>query len=338
MTTRLQDRLKIAGAGLIAAGVVWFGAHTMYLRPRAALDSQIEAMTSEVDGLKQRLGERRDVDARASQIFQRTLSAKEDALSARFRDGLARVCEMNGLTGVVVDHAKPQADSSPLLDVRGLQSDLKKKLRAEPDFFVVRGTAKGSGTLEQVIATIAAAQIQPWIHRVDGFTIRPIGKERERYELTLNVATIFAPGFAPRKKGVVEEPEPTIVAIPTDLLEITRRVASRDPFRRAKPDMTAPPPVVVAGPATDGQPSPPPAAPFAPYEEWRLAGLAAGRSGPEALFVNVKSGAKKTLQRGGSLLDAVFVEGAGEKAFLEIGGKRFELNLGETLAARRPLG
>jgi hypothetical protein len=96
--------------------------------------------------------------------------------------------------------------------------------------------------------------------------------------------------------------------------------------------------VVAAAPA-EGEAAPAPApTPFAPYEDWKLTGLAVGRTGPQALFLNLKTGDRLTVLKGGQVLDAVFVEGEGERVTVEIGGKRFEVSVGSTLAARKPQG
>jgi hypothetical protein len=63
-----------------------------------------------------------------------------------------------------------------------------------------------------------------------------------------------------------------------------------------------------------------------------------GRFGPEAFSVNSKSGERRTVQKGGTVLDAVFVDAAGEVAYVEIGGKRFEVLNGQALSARKPVG
>jgi hypothetical protein len=56
------------------------------------------------------------------------------------------------------------------------------------------------------------------------------------------------------------------------------------------------------------------------------------------IVVNMKSGESRTLTPGETLLDAKLIEGEGERAVFELGGKRFEVLNGGTLASRRPLG
>lgn len=324
--------------GIIAAGGLWYAANTMYLAPRKKVLSDIAAVQGGIASLESQLAGKREVDARAERAVARTLAIQEDALSARLRDGLARLAEQNGLAGVVVDHGKPQDVSNPLLDVKGIDSAIKRELRNSADFASVRATLKGSGTLEQVSKAIAQAQVQPWIARVEGVTIRPIGKNRERFDLKMDIVTLLAPDFAKRIKGVPVEPDPVMVALGPDAERAAVALAQRNLFKAPPvPREEAVQPNVIVQGSSPGSETPRPQ-PFAAYEEWRLAGVAEGRDGSEAFFVNVKSGVKMTLQQGGQLLDAVFVGGQGEQILLDIGGKRFEVRMGDTLAARRPVG
>ena len=43
------------------------------------------------------------------------------------------------------------------------------------------------------VLTLADLRAQPWVHRVEGFTITPKGREGEIFELKADYATIFAP-------------------------------------------------------------------------------------------------------------------------------------------------
>ncbi|MEZ6317876.1 MAG: hypothetical protein R3B49_03840 [Phycisphaerales bacterium] len=56
----------------------------------------------------------------------------------------------------------------------------------------------------------------------------------------------------------------------------------------------------------------------------------------EALLVNDATGERKVLERGQSVLDAVFEDGSGERTVFSIGGLRHEVTIGQTLADRRP--
>jgi hypothetical protein len=173
-------------------------------------------------------------------------------------------------------------------------------------------------------------QSQPWLHRVDGVVIKPVGKERERFELRLDVATLFIPDLVPK-----DMPEPAIQQADEEKLQYAGAFTSRRLFQRE------PKAAVVAAALPPDAPPPPATAPvviFPPYEDWALTGILAGKSGLMVIVVNMKSGESRTLTPGETLLDAKLIEGEGERAVFELGGKRFEVLNGGTLASRRPLG
>jgi hypothetical protein len=319
--------VKVAvGAALLAAG---------YRAPLAAVRRDTQSVQASIGTLRAGLRAREEVRTRMNRAGRDLLASKLDLLSARFRDGLARVGEQSGLGSVVVEHGQPQDVDSPVLDAKGISTDLKRELRRVPDFQVVRGTVRGTGTLEQALRALGTLQVQPWVHRIEGFTLRPTGKSRERFELKVDVATIYSPALA----GLAGNggPMPELVA-PSARDEESWRAIARGrmfgvPVLAGGPGEA--PPVTIAAAAPDEAPPPHPT-PFAPYEDWKLTGLAVGRTGPQALFLNLKTGDRLTVLKGGQVLDAIFVDGEGEQATVEIGGKKFGVSVGATLASRKP--
>lgn len=325
-----------AGVGVVALVAGYLGLDTVYLSPRAKVQNDIELAAGRVAALEKTLSSRADVRARARQAGMTLLGVGQDEVSARFRDGLARVAEQSGLAGVTVESGRPQDEINPLVNPAAKAPvKMRTALRKSPDFALVRGSVKGEGSLDAALGLLAALEAQAWVHRVEGFSIKPVGKDRQRFEVRAEVATIFASDLA--KLAGSDGPEPQIALASERAGDIVRRVAEKNVFTRPVATAVAEAPVVRVEGGHDPEP-PPRVIPFAPYEDWKLTGVALGRQGSEAFFLNVKTGEKVTLQRGGTVLDAVFVEGMGERAVLEIGGKRFEVNNGQTLASRRPLG
>jgi hypothetical protein len=326
----LRTRLAwlAGGAAAIAALVVSW--HFVYTSPRNAILDQIDAAQADIASLQKMLDGEYDLRKRGKEIGTTMLAAMQDTLEHRFRSGLSRIGEQEGLTGVVVDHAQPTDQLNPLLSVKGVPPSLKTALRRTPDFQLVHGTFKGIGTLEQVLRAAAVVQAQPWVHRVESFSIKPQGTGREKFDLQMSVATLYAPELLGKT-----EPEPQVVPAGAEAEPQWRAVVAKNVFRRPTPVDGARPVEVAQAPA-DGQ-GPAPQV-FAPYEDWKLTGVMNGRGGIEAFFTNVKTGAKVTVERGGQVLDAVLVEGSGEQVIVEIGGKRFVLSNGQTLAARKPRG
>jgi len=327
--------VRLVIAALVAVGA-WWGIQKAYLGPRRLIEADIQTARSAIANLKTQLGEERDVARRRSAAAAGLLGSELDVVSARFRDGLTRVGSTAGLDKVIVEHGQPMEVMSPVLDAKGVSTDLKRALRRQPDFQVLRGSIRGTGTLEQAVAAIGMLQDQPWVHRIDAFSLRPIGKERNQFDLRVDVATLYAPTLAPK----ADQGAPQLTPASTEHESTWRAIASRNLFRAptGRPGDGAPAVTIAAAPSGEtSAPAPGPRA-FAPYEDWRLAGVASGRGGLSALFVNLRTGDRLTVLRGGQVLDAVLIDGSGELAVVEIAGERFDVSVGSTLAARKPKG
>lgn len=320
----------LGGAGAAAA---IFGAYLfVYASPRDELLGKIKAARDEEQRLVGLLKQRAVVSKKLSEFGATTLGSKLDVVDKRFRDGLNQIAAQCGLGGVVVQTGQPQAHASPLRSAKGVQSALKSaigKLK-EPDFQVVEGTLKGTGTLDQVLRALAAVQAQAWVHRVDDFSIKPRGKEREQFDLTVSVSTMIAPNL------VTADKEPTVVSAPAAMEAMWSAVAGKNMFREPPPPAPppAPPPTVVAQtptPAPTPAPPPPP-----PYNDWRLVGLVKTAKGVEAWVLNTKTNERAVLSPGGKVLDLTFVDGSGERAVFDLGGQKFAFVNGQVLGVRTP--
>lgn len=327
---RTKTLIRLGGV-LLVAGVMWGVYVNAYATPRAKLLDEIRASRTAASDLEGKMRDQFKVADRVRAAGERTLGPKFDTMSARFRDGLARIAESQGLESITVDHGEPQPQTNPLINVQSVPRGLKTALRRPADFAAVRGSVRGTGTLEQVLRTIATAQAQGWIHRIEGFSIKPVGRDRERCELRLDVATIYAPDFS---KGA--DPEPVFMAMNEGVAQVASALAVRQPFRRRDPAPVVP--VVAVADVTQPKPPEIPAPRPQPYEDWRLTGVLMGREGAEVFFQNLKNGQRLTLSPGGRVLDAVLVSASGETAVVEIKGEQFEVRNGQTLAARTPAG
>ncbi|MFA6044388.1 MAG: hypothetical protein WC718_05340 [Phycisphaerales bacterium] len=325
----LRGKLKVGA--IIAAMVIgaWYGYTTVYATPRARLQESMNTELAAAQSLQETLKGEKEIKARIKAMGPTFLADKFDVLSARFRDGLTRLASTAGLSEVVVEHGQPQGVSSPLLKAKGMPTTLKRPLTKTPDFEVVHGSLQGSGTLEQAYAALAAAQCQPWIHRVEGFDLEPVGKERERFKVRINVATVLAPAWAAPAAGSAE-----LAVTPTnpETLQLAAALSRRNVFRKPPPEQAAAVQV-----ARSGDPAAPAVA-FVPYEDWRLTGVARGKDGPEAMFLNTRTNAKVSVLKGGHVLDATLIDAADERVLIDINGARFELTSGQTLASRKPSG
>ncbi len=325
--------LKYGISGVGVAGVVLVGLlmySRLYAAPRAKLLADLETSRSSINYYESKLTDALSVRDGLKAAAVNTLGDKRDTAEHRFRTTLNSIAEGCGLREIKVDNRDPSAVSNPAGQLTGQQrlpGAFGAALRKQADFSVIRGTVRGIGSLDQVLRATAAISAQTWVHRVESFSVKPIGVERERYELKLAVATMFLPELAPKSA-----PEPARVELTAAASDAWRPIVDKNVFR-------VPPPVVV----TQAPPPPPPVnqAPLAPagptYAEWKLTGVVESPKGCEALLVNVKTNERSTLVVGATVLDAVFESGKGERAVFRIAEDRFEVVMGSTLDQRQPV-
>lgn len=320
--------LAISGIGAVAALSVGYAAYSrLYATPRAALMADWEAARQSIKTYEQRLKAAPGVLEGLKAAGANTLGDKQDTAEHRFRTTLNSIAEGCGLREIKVDNRDPLPVRNPAGQQK-LSDRFARTLRAQVDFSVIKGTVRGIGTLDQVLRATAAISAQTWVHRVDGFSIKPVGAERERYELRLSVATLFIPDLAPKSA-----PEPARVELTASAADAWRPIVEKNIFKVPAPVVVAAAPPPAPAPKQD---TPPPAP--EPYSQWRLTGVVESPKGCEALLVNVKTNERSTLAVGGTLLDAVFESGAGERAVFRIAEERFEVVMGSTLDQRQPIG
>lgn len=320
--------LAVAGASVLAvlAGGAWM-VNTWIVKPRRLLDVQLTASKNAAESLRKQLEKRGEIEAELRAVGATTLGAEEDVVKHRLRTALTAVAE--GMSGVVVDQRIATPVTSPLVQSKGVPTTLKRTLRQRPDFTVVTGKLTCVGTLEQALRTLATLRAQPWAHRLDAFSITPANKERTRFTLEVEVATLFMPDLAPR-----EDKEPVLVSPGTLSEQEWRPIAAKNIF--VKPVRETPQAPVAQG--TPPPPPPPPPPPRTPYEEWRLtAVMRSGRLGNEVWMRNSRTGDTLVLRAGDQVLDAKLIEATERRGVFEIGGKRYEIEIGEDLGLRREI-
>lgn len=319
--------MKIGGA-LLALGAGWYGYQTVYAGPRAELEAELRKHLASVATYEDALAKARSVRTELKAFATGTLGGSAEQVEHRFRTDLNALAMERGLKGIQVSNGKPEAMKSPVGRSK-LKGSVRRAMKDQTDFYVMHGEVKGVGTLEQALGTLAALQSQPWIHRVEGFTLEPDDKGRERFKLRAAVATVFFTdkALAPQ---VVKAPER--VAPDAGSLALVSSIVERNVFKEPPPVVVAQAPVQPPQPAVQNVPPPPPPP---PYPEWRVTGVVSGRVGVEAFLVNVKTGQRLTLDVGAAVADARFIGGDGEHALFEIGGQKFEVRTGQTLEQRR---
>ncbi len=335
----MSPRVRIAALIVILLLVVLGGWswRTMYQTPMAEARKRLASAELGVSDLREKLREGKTVRRELTDAVQRTLGKVPDTVSHRYVAGLRTIAERVGLAKVVVTHRDAEKVMSPLTRTTGVKpEDMRKRLRATPDFLLLRGAVSGEGTLEQVTRAIAEVDAQKWC-QIESMSLRPVGKGGMRFALDLGVAAPLLPDLLEK-----EGPEPELVKERPEASWAMQAIVARNPFR-AEPKVAAAQPTEVVQPAAEQPASaenpPPPLLPPPPppYAEWKVTGLVVGsRTGVQVMMSNTRTNATVTVLRGAKVEDAVLVDGGGETAVFEIGGARYQVRVNQTLAERVP--
>lgn len=321
--TRTGRNIAIA-VGVLGICAVGYAAYErLYAVERRELSAGISAEEETIATRNEQLGERAELARRKNDLVETTLGGNLEAVDSAFRRMLNDIALESGLAERAVEVAtrSPRGTRNPAAKL--VASGFRKLLESEADFFIVPGSLEGVGTLDQVLTTLATVAHQPWVHRVDSFSIKP-RRDSEMFDLRLGIATGFLPDEKPRQA-------PAIVPLPAGAEASWREIVEKDVFHEPAPETPEQPPT------KPEVKEPPPEPPPPPYGDWRQVGVWESSSGVWLVMTNSKTGQSKTLYPGESILDARFVEGAGERAVFELGGKRFELFNGRTLAERKEI-
>ena len=329
--------LVMAGVGVaVVGGVGWFAAEKMFLREYREIRDETRAYEKQTKSFSAGAKGARAIKVGLRDAGRTMLGGEQNVVEHRLRGMVSELAERNGLREIVVSHSRPRVAANPA-DERGsgISRSLRRRLGDQTDFAVIRGRVQGLGSLDQVVRTLADLRAQPWLHRVEGFTIEPKGKERAVFEVKADFATLFAPDLI-ESDG---EP-PVLVAASEDDVRELGAIAARAPFRFADPVPT-PEPVEIVKKPEKATPPPPPAP---PYDKWRVTGVMellerapGGESGGVEVFLaRVDTGETQVLRVGQSVLGATLRKASGERAWFEKDGALLVVRAGETLAQARP--
>lgn len=321
MKQLLKPILAFVAFAIFAVGC-WYGYRVIYADERDALLTETATIRTNAASYEKELERQKLVRDRLVAIASTTLGKQFDRVDHRLRTGLSRVGQSAGLSEVVVSSNAPKDERNPAATARGMDRGMQDRIKKSPNFSVVKAQVKGVGSLSQVLNALAMYDSQPWIHRVDALSIRPVGSDREKFELKLDVATIWMPDLA------VDDPnDPAIVAPGESGVDAIAAITAKNVFRVAPPPAPAKPKAVANRPAQPQTPAP-------AWGDWKLTGVVTGRRGMEALMVNTRDGERRVLSPGVAVLGATLVSGAGEEAVFELEGAMWTVRTGATLADR----
>ena len=333
-------RMGITGVVSAAALVgLYFTYDAMYARPMGSARARLMTAQAAVDELNDKLRDERGIRKEIKEASKKTLGYKQDQVEHRFSAGLRKLAERNGMTRVVVTQKDFEKAPNPLTRSVGMRPDsVKKALVKAPDFWILKGSVRGTGNFDQVLKAMAEIDAQPWV-RIESFQLHPLSKEADQFSLDLEVA-------APWVRDWLNEelPDQELLEERPQVGWQRRAIVARNAFRDAPPEvMASAPPIVVKpvdAPANNGGGTAPPAPlppPPPPWSEWLLTGVVIGRTtGVQAFLSNTRTSQTMTVLKGGRVEDAILVDGQGESATFEIGGQRFTVKINQTLADRKP--
>lgn len=339
MSARTVRMLAVLGVLLVLGGV-YAGYELGYRRPAAALRERAAQIRSSIDRFADATASLSDRKARRAAIVAGTLGGDPLVVESRLRRLLSEMGDLAELRDVRVTHGRPEAQANPAAE-RGskVDSTIRKGIEERASFSVIKAKLRGAGSLEAIASAVAAAESQPWLHRVDGVSIRPVGRDRASYEVTLDVTTMFVLGAAPE-----DDREPQVAATDPARLAALRSLWAVNPFVAPAPVAVVeatPVPAAEASGATDAPvvvvPPPP------PYGGWRVSGVVdVGGVQAEVLLVSVDGTGGLMLRPGDRFHGLTCAGVSGEWALFDEAGvpERVAVAVGHTLDQRavRPRG
>ncbi|MBL8763994.1 MAG: hypothetical protein JNM07_06975 [Phycisphaerae bacterium] len=320
-----RNRLFVVLAGVVAGvGATWLGYRSWYAMPMGLVRTQIRERSAVLERIEADVAEASRHAKDLAALSATTLGSSEETVASSARTALNEVMARIGLVEIETGTLSAAPIRNPA--VEKLRTQIRSRtLRGTPDFYAVSATVKGRGTLEQVVRALATLEAQSWVHRIDGFSVSPKGKDRSQVEIVVSLTTLFLPDLkAPARAGA------TWTAIGEEQFAPWRAIVDKNVFVR-------PPPAPVAVAPVQAPQPPPPPPPSDPWADWRISAVVKGRSGPEVWVTNAKSKETITLGLGGTVLEGKVVGFGRESATFEIGNTLFEVSLGQTLAERRPV-
>jgi hypothetical protein len=318
-------RVKLVVGLVVVAGVAFAAYLRLYAQPRAALLDESASLRNEVGLYEDALSSRRGASAALGEIAGTTLGATPAQIEGRLRTALGEIARDCGLEDVVPNSGSPRAAVNPAArSSPRLPRSFTELLERQADFYVVEGSLTGVGTLDEALRTLATVQAQAWAHRVGAVTVRPVGMQRDQFELRIDrIATLLMPDLAD-PDAPAPGWRPLSEADALRWASITDKNIYRLPEAPPEPE-----------PVAEAPPPPPPAGPA--YGDWKLTGVTRGSSGIRVEMVNLRDSRQISLEVGEAVLDAQLAEVGRFSALFKIGDSLCEVGLGQTLAQRREI-
>ncbi|MGP1345268.1 MAG: hypothetical protein ACTS3F_01190 [Phycisphaerales bacterium] len=334
-------RLFLAcGAGAAVLGLVWWTYQNRFAGPMEELRGEISQLESQTAQVRGYLDGTRDEPGALAELRGRSLGSKGESVVHELRVVLRSVGERAGLAGVSADSRPGRGVVNPVASA--INQGPYRELRNVADLVPVTGSLRGVGSYESGIAAVAMLSGSDRLLRVDSVRMSPVsGDDRSLLDVRIEVTTVFAPGHGPEGSADTSAWLERMLTLDEQTASRVASLGGREPFMPPPPPPPQPAPVrVEPKPEPVREPPPVPKPPPPAYGEWRFVGVldrsgsAEEGGGGEVLLVNGRSGERRRLRAGESVLGVVFVGVDGNapgRAMFEREGARLTLRVGQTL-------
>ncbi len=306
-------------AGVAAAWLLWSTASKTYFAPRRDLLDRIDEERTTIARLQETINKEVAQRRALRDAAARTLAGTSEETVSILRERLNTIGHGIGLTDLRVSTANPRSVAS------AAKSDYRnrdwKSLTGQPDFYTLSADFSGQGTFEQAVRAIEVIAAEPYLSRMDRFSLRP-RRGGEVVDVSLSLTTVILPGVDPPP-----QPAPGLAQAPSHA-----SLTGKNLFRAPPPPALEVKPEVK--PAVAVQPPPP--APV-PWGDWVVTGIVWIDRQPELWLRNRKTSEAKQLRAGDRILQAQVEEISQTQAVVSIEGALFSIQIGQSLEERRPV-
>ncbi|MCC6907737.1 MAG: hypothetical protein IT430_07340 [Phycisphaerales bacterium] len=308
--------LSVAGAA--AAWLLWSTASKSYFAPRRDLLNRIDEERTTIARLQETINKEVAQRRELRDAAARTLAGTSEEAVSILRERLNTIGHGIGLTDLRVSTGNPKSVASP---ARSEYRDRRwKSLTAQPDFYTLGAEFSGQGTFEQAVRAVEVIAAEPYLSRIDRFSLRP-RRGGEVVDLSVSLTTVILPGADPPP-----QPAPGLAQAPS-----YASISGKNLFRAPPPAPEVKPEVK---PAVAVQP---PAPAPVPWGDWVVTGIVWIDQQPELWLRNRKTSEAKQLRAGDRILEAQVEEISRAQAVVSIEGSLFSIQIGQSLEERRPV-
>ena len=306
-------------AGVVAVWLLWTTASRVYFTPRRELLDHIDSGRKEIARREAVVATEINQRRQLRDVAARTLGATAEETVSTLRARLNTIGHGLGLADLRVSTTTVKQVGTPAS--AAYRDDKWKALARQPDFYNVGAEFSGQGTFEQAVRSLEIISAEPYIKRIERFTLRP-RRAGQVVDISISLTTVIIPDADPQP-----QPEPDV-----GLASMYASVTSKNMFRAPASPETTPvnhdpkPEVVVQAP-----PAP------VPYGDWIVTGIVWIDHRPELWVRNAKSGESRQLRSGDRILDAQVEEITPTQAIVSIEGSKFSIEIGQSLGDRLPV-